>query len=145
MNSITEDVNWDWWFMDPSSTPHFPETNTQKKSGTNMHRHPGTYTKKMPFKPTETQRPRVTRGFPNTHTPICTRKLSHASRPALKHTQASIHRVSTLTVRHMMTEEKHQTTDSFFHLLGLGWGSSSLGAGCWKPKFRKQTEAQLSH
>lgn len=43
-----------------------------------------------------------------------------------------------------MTRGKSQTTDSFFHLLGLGWGDSSLGAGLLETQIQ-ETDAQLSH
>lgn len=99
------------------------------------HRYPVTYTKKLPFKPTQTQWHKFTWGFPNTGppTPISTGRLSRAS--PLTETHSS---------PHSQTYIQCQTTDSFFHLLGLGWGDNSLGAGLLETQIQ-ETDAQLSH
>ena len=60
---------------------HFPETNTQEKSGTNT----DTHTKKSPFKLTQTQSPGFTHGPPNTRTPRYTDSQIH-SPPSHTHT-----------------------------------------------------------
>lgn len=133
----------------PILTPHFPETNTQKKV-VQIHRHPVTYTKKLPFKPTQTQSPRFTCGLPAPHPPIHTRRLSPASPPTHRNTHKQAHVGTQLPSRRQTHDDKRTKIKPQIHSFTcLVWGGAVVvwGQACGKPKFRKQREidAKLSH